>query len=115
MTSFKNILIAAAALLAVPTIATAQATSVVMNNQSSFTIYSMYLSPTASDDWGPDQLGEDVVEPGATLTLSGISCGTYDVRLTNPAGETCTISGYDICSGSETWTLTTSNLMACGG
>ncbi len=114
MSTIKNTLLAAAALLAVPTIASAQDSSVVVNNQSTFTIYSMFMSPSASDDWGPDHLGSDVLNPGDTLTLSGVGCGTYDVRLTNPAGDTCTVMGYDICSGPETWVLTDSDLQACG-
>ena len=46
---------------------------------------------------------------------SGIACGTYDVKLTNPAQETCTVPAVDICAGAEPWVLTDANLMACGG
>ena len=94
---------------------TAQAdNTVVVINQSSFIIHSLYISPTASNAWGPDQLGEDVIPPGGTMTFTGITCGTYDVRLTNPEGGVCDVSAVTICSGAEPWLLTDAELLACG-
>lgn len=88
--------------------------SVVVINQSSYVIHSLYISPTASDEWGPDQLGEDVIPPGGTMTFTGIHCGTYDVRLTNPSGGVCDVPAVPICSGAEPWVLTDTDLEACG-
>lgn len=89
--------------------------TVVVLNQSSFTIHSLYISPTSSDEWGPDQLGEDIIPPGGTMTFTGIACGSYDVRLTEPSGGTCDVPAVTICSGAEPWILNDADLIACGG
>ena len=111
--SVKNFLIAAAAVLAVPTIAEAQGNEAVIFNQSSYTIHSLYISPSASNDWGTDHLGQQMIPPGGTFSIFGIPCGTYDVRITNPAGEVCDVPMVNICAGAEPWILTNANLEAC--
>src|SRR5436190_23176157 len=40
-----------------------------LRNTSSSTIMRFYVSPSTSDQWGADQLGEDVVHPGSSYTL----------------------------------------------
>ena len=115
MSAIRNILFAAAAALSIPAIATAQGNEAVIFNQSSFTIHSLFISPAASNEWGPDQLGEQMIPPGGTFSIFGIPCGTYDVLLTNPAQETCTVPTVNICAGAEPWVLTDANLIACGG
>jgi hypothetical protein len=85
--------------------------TVVVLNQSSVTIYSMYISSTASNEWGPDQLGEDTIPPSATMTFSDIPCGHYDIRLTNPEGATCDVTNVSICSGAEPWIITDEDLI----
>ena len=112
MSAIKNALIAAA-IFAIPSLAEAQGNEAVLFNQSSYTIYSLYISPSASNDWGADQLGEQMIPPGGTFSIFGIPCGTYDVRLTNPQGEVCDVPTVNICAGAEPWVLTDANLQAC--
>lgn len=88
--------------------------AVVVINQSSFIVHSLFISPAASNQWGPDQLGEDVIAPGGTMTFTNIACGTYDVRLVEPSGGVCDVMAVNICSGAEPWILTDAELIACG-
>ena len=49
-------------------------------NSSGVEIWYVYLSPSFSDQWGDDQLGDDVIADGERFTLTDIPFGTYDVR-----------------------------------
>lgn len=55
--------------------------SYTLNNHSSHTIVYFYTSPSSSDDWGDDILGDAVVEAGesGTVTLSGSEC-EWDIK-----------------------------------
>jgi hypothetical protein len=49
-------------------------------NTSIYPIYYFYISPDASSDWGPDQLGSNIIGSGSTFTFTGIAPGTYDLQ-----------------------------------
>ncbi len=89
-------------------------TQVTFNNASSWDIYELYLSSSSQRHWGPDQLGEDVLGSGQYLTLSGISCGTYDVMAVDEDDEQCVLTGIDLC-GREQWDITDEELLSCEG
>ncbi len=88
-------------------------TTVTVVNQSDWTIVEMYLSPVDEEEWGPDQLADHVIEPGASFKLSGIPCGTWDVRLVDEDEDECVVEGVDICANKETWTITSKDLLRC--
>ena len=53
-------------------------TAVVVTNQSSWTIYRLYMSPSSQTTWGPDQLGSEVISTGGdSFTLNGIPFTGY--------------------------------------
>ena len=39
-------------------------------NQSSVSVWYLYVSPSSSSSWGSDQLGANVVSPGETFRLN---------------------------------------------
>ena len=41
-------------------------------NKSLWDIHELYLSSTSQEDWGPDQLGDEVVASGDSFQLHGI-------------------------------------------
>jgi hypothetical protein len=98
--------------LALPGQAQKKATITVVN-QSDWTITELYLSPADEAEWGPDQLAEHVIEPGASFKLSGIPCATWDVRLVDEDEDECVVEGVDICANKETWTITSKDLLRC--
>ena len=89
--------------------------SVVIKNYSDWDIYNLYLSPTSSNDWGPDQLDNDVITSGSSYKLKGISCDTYDVRLIDEDNDVCILSDVALCIFKETWEIDNDLLLSCQG
>jgi hypothetical protein len=84
-------------------------------NQTSFEIHQLFLSPSHESHWGPDQLGQDILEPGYEYTLSGMPCGNYDVKLVDEQGDECVITGDYLCGDAGKWILTDEELLDCQG
>ena len=57
-----------------------------LHNNTFHEIYYVYISPSTSTDWGPDQLGAYTVESGATYLFT-IAPGEYDLMAKNADGE----------------------------
>src|SRR5689334_23146192 len=71
-------------------------------NLTTVTLTHLYLAPTGTTNWGPDQCKNDpdgTVDHDERLTLKGIAPGKYDVKLTDKKGRTCTVSGVDVVGG----------------
>lgn len=74
-------------------------------NQSGRVIEEFYASPSAQQNWGPDRLGDAVVEAGATFAvrLPQGDC-TYDIRVVWQGGQSqerrnvnaCSITNYTV-------------------
>lgn len=82
-------------------------------NDSSWDIYEIYLAPSEDDEWGPDQLGDDVLESGESLTLTDIPCGDYDILLVDEDGDECTLEAVDLCGDSAEWVIDDEELLSC--
>ena len=86
--------------------------TVQFKNNSDWTIEELYLSPTAENHWGPDQLGEDVIAKGDSLTLSGITSRKYDLRIVDEDGDECIVKGVSI-KESESVAIGNADLVGC--
>lgn len=104
-------LLVAAVCLAIPV--SLQAASVKVVNKSDWQIDEFYLSSSEDGEWGPDQLGDQVIGPGESFTLKSIPCDTYDVLLVDEDGDECVVEEVDICGGKESWTITNKILLGC--
>ena len=93
--------------------AAAKKASVKVVNKSDWEIHNFFLSSSEEDEWGPDQLGEDVVGTGESFTLKSIPCDTYDVKLIDEDGDECVVSEVDVCGGQEGWIITNDDLLEC--
>jgi len=115
----KKALLGVALVLAVGATAMAQdelASTVTIVNDSDWAIYNLYLSPTSDNEWGPDQLGDDVIAPdGGTFTLHSIPCDIYDVKVVDEDGDECVVGAVDLCLDDDVWHITNSKLLACEG
>lgn len=76
-------------------------------NESSYTVCYLYVAPSSSSDWGPEQLGDsNTLAPGQTFTLQGLSSGNYDLNAQDCSNNVLAqymdfnIPEYD------TWTIT---------
>ena len=84
-------------------------------NNSSKTIYHLYLSDADSDEWGDDQMGDnedDVIEAGGSFTLTDIESGTYDVKLVTKSGAECEVDNVKFDSDYQ-WNVTNGMLKNC--
>lgn len=82
-------------------------------NKSDWEIHHFFLSSTDDDEWGPDQLGDQVIGTDESFTLKNIPCDSYDVKLVDEDGDECVVDDVDICGGAESWTITNKILLGC--
>ncbi|GAB7081463.1 hypothetical protein JCM14635_31360 [Megalodesulfovibrio paquesii] len=75
----------------------ALAKQVVIMNGTDFDIHSIMLSPSESNNWGEDLMGDDVLEPdeGVQITISG-SANNWDLAAVDGDGTQVTFSNLDL-------------------
>ncbi len=100
-----------AALLLTCVAASAQAEAVRIINNSSWQIHYLFLSFANAADWGPDQLGNDVLGYGDWIDLYDVPCGYYDLRLIDEDGDECIVYKRYICD--ETISISSNELLSC--
>ena len=105
----------ALALAALPSLALASSATVEILNKSDWDLHQLFLSPTDEDEWGPDQLGEHVLESGGSFELEGIPCDSYDIKLVDEDGDECVVPGVDICRHDQGWVIDNDDLLSCEG
>ena len=71
-------------------------------NASSIVFVAVYVAPSSSNDWGDDIMGQDVLNPGETVTIhfskfDGTTC-YYDIKVTGPKGEEGELNQVDLCT-----------------
>jgi hypothetical protein len=103
------------AALALPATAFAAAdnSTIHIKNKSDWEIHHFFLSPSDQDEWGPDQLGKEVIEVGGSFELHKVPCDNYDIKLIDEDGDECVIGGVDICASKEGWVITNDELLDC--
>ena len=116
-TMYNRTALALASALAViaccPAPVSAADTQIVLRNSSSWEIHELYVNVSRSDEWGPDQLDDNVIGTGEEFTLSGIPCDKYDVRVVDEDGDACVLEKVTLCGGSDEWTITNEDLLGC--
>lgn len=93
----------------------ARKSDVTVHNDSDFAILHFFLSSSADDEWGPDQLGDHVIKNGGSFTLTGIPCDEYDVKLVDEDGDECIVEAVDVCGEDDEWLITDEDLLDCEG
>lgn len=93
----------------------ARKSDVTVHNDSEWAIFHFYLSSSDDDEWGPDQLGRDVIENGGSFTLTDIPCDEYDVKLVDEDGDECVVEAVDVCGEDDEWLITDDDLLECEG
>lgn len=58
-------------------------------NSTSHDVYEVYVSLSDDESWGPELLGNDVLEPDDTLIIAGLECGEYDFKIVDLDGVEC--------------------------
>jgi hypothetical protein len=108
------LLAAVFAAFALPTFAGGKATVKVIN-QSKWEIHHVFISPTEQEEWGPDQIGENVLGKGQSFTIHSIPCDTYDIKVVDEDGDECIIEAVELCGQNAYWKITDKDLLECEG
>ena len=84
-------------------------------NQSKWEIHHLFLSASDDSEWGPDQLEDEILTKGDSLTLTSIPCDTYDIKVVDEDGDECVIEAVDLCRDNSFWKITDKDLLECEG
>ena len=94
--------LAAGVMMFAPHSASADQRDFTLLNHTGRTITNAYVSPSFSDYWGPDVLGQDVLLPGRStgieFTGGSRSQCYYDIRVLTRGGSEGTLYEVDLCS-----------------
>lgn len=85
----------------------------VIRNDSSWVLTELYISSVDENEWGPDQLGADVVGSGETFTLNKVPCDIYDLRLVDEDDDVCILNSVKLCANEAEWHIRDKDLLAC--
>jgi len=88
-------------LVAFPSYLLAADSKVKVYNDTNWSIDHFYLSEANDRSWGPDQLGEDLIQPGESFELTGIPDDVYDLKLVDEEGDECIVGGIEIASSAK--------------
>lgn len=86
--------------------------SLTLENKTGKDLHELYFAPAGEEEWGPDQLGDDIVENGETFTLTKIAKGKYDVMFVDENDAKCDIRDVDF-TVSENFVMTKSLIKNC--
>ena len=89
-----------------------KATIKIINN-SKWAVHHLYLSSSTERSWGPDQLGENVLTKGESLTLTDIECDDYDIKVVDEDGDECILEEVELCGDESYWKITDDLLIKC--
>jgi len=107
-----SVAVMAAIAVAAP-LAIAGPASATFVNHSSVDIHHIYLSPRGAEAWGLDQLGQQVLQPGDSLQLSGVRCNPSDIKLVDQDERLCTLRNVKLCEKEAVFDLTDTALALC--
>jgi len=92
--------------------ATGSLTISIVNN-GGVEVRHLYLSPADNDNWGPDQLNQTAISPGASRNLE-VSWDQSTVKLVAEDQDGCFLNTTVAATGSPVWTITSNTARDCG-
>lgn len=69
-------------------------------NNSSYTVTNFFTSPTTTDNWEEDVLGQDTLGPGESVAITiadGSDQCVYDMKFSAKGADDLVIKGIDVC------------------
>jgi len=70
-------------------------------NNSGLTVMQLFFSHASRNDWGVDQLGQNVLAPGRVWNYTAANAGSYDFRVVYQNGRAAELRRVDICRASR--------------
>ena len=101
--------------IALPSFAAPRKATVKIINQSKWEIHHIFLSSSEDESWGEDQLEDDILAKGDSVTITNIPCDLYDVKVVDEDGDECVIEEVDLCGDASYWKITDKDLLECEG
>ena len=102
-------------IVAAPAFAKQKKAKIKIINQSKWEIHHLYLSASDDRNWGPDQLGKEVLGTGQSFTLTDIDCDKYDIKVVDEDGDECVVEKVSLCEDETEWKITDKILLKCEG
>lgn len=84
-------------------------------NNSTREIRHVYLAAGDPNNWGPDQLHGSRISPGASHTLTDVSCNGASIRVIAEDENGCFLYNTVSCGDNAMWTITKDSTPDCGG
>lgn len=103
------------AIVLMPSLALAQGRPTRFWNLTRHTVSELYLAPTGTTNWGPNQCKNDkdgTVDADERLRITGISSGTFDAKLVDVSGRTCLARNLKIEIG-QIFSIEEKDLTSC--
>jgi hypothetical protein len=66
-------------------------------NNSGGTVEQLYFSHASQGSWGNDQLGQNVLPPGRSVSYRAANTGYYDFRVVWQNGQTAELRQVNVC------------------
>jgi len=104
-------------LISVSTLFAATSKTITIENQLDDSVYYLYLTPVDVKDWGSDRLGDETLDPGATIEVEisvDESQPLYNLMAEDEAEKTYRIANINLQEVSSI-TINDSNLYPFGG
>ncbi len=98
--------------LIVSTAVPALAGQLTVINSSDYVVHQLFVSPSQSRSWGPDQLGKETIGRAERFTVRNIPDGTYDLKIIDEDEDACIVENVDV-SGTMNWMLTDTVIENC--
>jgi hypothetical protein len=89
-------------------------TTVTLTNNSGLAIRNLYLSAADNNNWGANQLGGTVINPGGVYTLN-VSWDRPTVKLIAEDEDGCFLTTTVDATANTTWNITGESSRDCGG
>ncbi len=102
-------------LTALPLYAAKKKATVKVINQSKWEIHHIFLSSHDDANWGDDQLEDEILTKGDSITLTNIDCDDYDIKVVDEDGDECVIEEVSLCGDDSYWKITDKALLECEG
>lgn len=100
----KMFMAAALAVAAISSAAYAAMQDFTINNRSGYTVVTLNVSPSSSNNWGPDILGRDVLANGESAEITFDRNETecmWDIRATYSDGDVGDWRNVNLCETTE--------------
>lgn len=76
-----------------------ESTGIKVVNNAPASIYHLYVSPTSTSNWGPDQLGTSTVPANGGSVAFTANPGRYDLKLIMSTGNQYTLYNFEVTAG----------------